>query len=224
METSLKKYAIIVAAGSGTRMNSSLPKQFLLLKKKPVLFYSIDCFLKAYDDLEIILVLPQLHISKGQEIIDAWFDNSRIRICEGGATRFHSVQNGLALIETESIIFVHDAARCLLTQSLVKRSYKAAVEFGTAIPGIPVKDSVRYITDEGNEVLDRNKVMLIQTPQVFHSKILLPAYKIDYKEKLTDEASVVDAFGLKVRMIEGEVNNIKITTVADILFAETIIG
>ncbi len=219
----MKKYGVIVAGGTGNRMKEPLPKQFLLLNKKPVLFYSIEKFLAAYDDLEIILVLPELHISKGREIIDAWFDNSRIRICEGGATRFHSVQNGLALIDAESIIFVHDAARCLLTQDIITRSYDAAVEFGTAIPVIPVKDSIRYITENGNVSLDRNNAVVVQTPQTFHSKIILPAYKIDYKEKFTDEASVVEAYGLKVHLIKGEENNFKITNPADLMLAERLL-
>ncbi len=219
----MKKYGVIVAGGTGNRMKEPLPKQFLLLNKKPVLFYSIEKFLAAYDDLEIILVLPELHISKGREIIDAWFDNSRIRICEGGPTRFHSVQNGLALIDAESIIFVHDAARCLLTQDIITRSYDAAVEFGTAIPVIPVKDSIRYITENGNVSLDRNNAVVVQTPQTFHSKIILPAYKIDYKEKFTDEASVVEAYGLKVHLIKGEENNFKITNPADLMLAERLL-
>ena len=107
-------------AEKDSRMNNDIPKQFLLLKNKPVLYYTIKAFLDAYDDIEIILVLPEEHIGKGQEIIDGYFDNSRFRLCAGGRTRFHSVQNGLALVKEESIIFVHDGVRCLLTG----RSYK----------------------------------------------------------------------------------------------------
>ena len=216
----MKKYAVIVAGGSGSRMNSNLPKQFLLLNGKPVLYYTIDTFLKSYEDLEIILVLPEDHIAAGQEIIDAFFDYSRIRITEGGRTRFHSVQNGLQLINEESIIFVHDGVRCLLTPALIHRCYEAAVESGSAIPVIDSKDSIRMITEDGNEALDRNTIKLVQTPQTFHSKILLPAYKIDYKDKFTDEATVVEAFGLKVLLVEGEEHNIKITRPLDLEIAE----
>ncbi len=216
----MKKYAVIVAGGSGLRMNSHIPKQFLLIQKKPLLYYSIDVFIKTYDDIEIILVLPEEHISKGQEIIDAWFDNTRIKICEGGRTRFHSVQNGLALINEESIIFVHDGVRCLLTKDLINRCYSEANKSGSAIPVITSKDSVRLITEDGHIALDRNNVKLVQTPQTFHSKILLKAFKIDYKDKFTDEATVVEAFGIKVNLIEGEEANIKITTPADLLAAE----
>ncbi len=223
LEKDMKKIALIVAGGKGRRMNNDIPKQFLLLKNKPVLYYAIKAFFNAYEDIEIILVLPEEHIGKGQEIIDGYFDHSRFRLCAGGRTRFHSVQNGLALIDEESIVFVHDGVRCLLTSNLVKKCYEAAVENGTAIPVVECTDSVRMITDSGNKILNRSKLRLVQTPQTFHSKILLPAFKIDYKDKFTDEASVVEAFGLKVNLIEGEENNIKITTPFDMQLAENLL-
>lgn len=219
----MKKYAVIVAGGSGSRMNSNTPKQFLLIKNKPLLFYSIDVFLKAFADLQVILVLPEDHISKGQEIIDAYFNNSRISICTGGQTRFHSVKNGLSLISDESIIFVHDGVRSLLSKDLVQRCYYEAKASGSAVPVVTSKDSVRLLTIDGHVALDRNTIKLVQTPQTFHSKILLNAFKIDYKDKFTDEATVVEAFGIKVNLIEGEENNIKITTPGDMFIAEQII-
>lgn len=220
----MKKYAVIVAGGSGIRMNSNIPKQFLLIKNKPLLYYTIDVFLKAYDDLHVILVLPEDHVSKGQEIVDAYFDSSRIIICNGGSTRFQSVQNGLSLINEESIIFVHDGVRCLVTKDLIKRCYSEAKRSGSAIPVVTSKDSIRLLTINGHEAVDRNTVKLVQTPQTFHSRILLTAYKIDYKDKYTDEATVVEAFGLKVNLIKGEENNIKITMPADLFIAEQIIN
>lgn len=219
----MKKIALIVAAGKGSRMNNEIPKQFLLLKNKPVLYYTLKAFLNAYENIEIILVLPGQHIAKGQEIIDGYFDHSRFRLCEGGRTRFHSVQNGLSLIKEESIVFVHDGVRCLLTSNLVKKCYEAAVENGTAVPAVECTDSVRMITDSGNKIINRSKLRLVQTPQTFHSKIILPAFEIDYKDKFTDEASVVEAFGIKIHLIEGEANNIKITTPADLLLAESLL-
>jgi 2-C-methyl-D-erythritol 4-phosphate cytidylyltransferase len=220
----MNKVAVIVAGGNGTRMNSALPKQFLLLNNKPVLFYTLDTFLKAYSDLSIILVLPQEYMAAGQEIIDAYFDYHRIQITEGGRTRFHSVQNGLQLITEESIVFVHDGVRCLLSTALIQRCYDAALEHGSAIPVINSKDSVRLQGDKSNEALDRNKVKLVQTPQTFHSKILLPAFKIDFKDKFTDEATVVEAFGLKVHLVDGEENNFKITRPVDIFIAEQVLN
>lgn len=219
----MKKYAIIVAGGSGTRMGGSLPKQFLLLKDKPVLYYTIRTFLQAYDDLQLILVLPVEYTDMGQEIIDAWFDKDRIRITVGGDTRFQSVKNGLALVEEEAVVFVHDAVRCLLSTALIHRCYQQALETGTAIPAIASKDSIRLLTEDGNAAYDRNKVMLIQTPQTFHSKIILPAFQIDYKDKFTDEATVAEAYGIKVSLVEGEESNIKITRPVDMLIAEQLL-
>lgn len=219
----MKKTAVIVAGGSGSRMNSNLPKQFLLLKGKPVLYYTLQTFLQAYDDINIILVLPEEYIAAGQEIIDAFFDYNRIKITEGGRTRFHSVQNGLALIEDECIVFVHDGVRCLLSEDLIHRCFDAAMEFGSAVPVVDCKDSVRIVKDDNSEVLDRERIKLVQTPQTFHSKILLPAFKIDFKDKFTDEATVMEAFGLKVHLIPGEENNIKITRPTDLLIAEQLL-
>lgn len=219
----MKKYAIIVAGGAGIRMGGSLPKQFILLKGKPVLYYTLRAFLEAYDDLQVILVLPIDYTDMGQEIIDAFFDKNRIRITAGGDTRFQSVKNGLALVEEESVIFVQDGVRCLLSKLLIHRCYVQAVETGTAIPAIPSRDSVRLLNEEGNTAWDRNKVMIIQTPQTFHSKILLPAFQIDYKDKFTDEATVVEAYGMKVSLVEGEETNIKITGPLDLIIAEKIL-
>jgi len=220
----MKKIALIVAGGNGTRMNNEIPKQFLFIKNKPVLYYSIKAFFDAYEDIEIILVLPEEHIGKGQEVIDGYFDSDKFKIAPAGRTRFHSVQNGLSLIdEKEAIIFVHDGVRCLLTSALINRCYEAALENGTAIPGVASKDSVRLITDDGNKALNRDQVRIIQTPQTFHSKILLPAYAIDYKDHFTDEATVVEAFGLKVNLIDGEKENIKITIPSDLFVAEFIL-
>ena len=220
----MKKYAVLVAGGSGTRMGGDLPKQFLLLKDKPLLYYSLKAFLDAFDDLEVILVLPVDHTRMGQEIIDAYFDKDRIHIAEGGDTRFQSVKNGLELVQEESIIFVHDAVRCLISKELIYRCYECTMETGSAIPAVPSHDSVRMVTTEGNDAVDRNKIRLIQTPQTFHSKILLPAYKIDYKDKFTDEATVVEAFGLKVTLVDGDENNIKITRPIDMMVAENILN
>lgn len=219
----MKKYAVIVAGGSGIRMDSELPKQFILLKNKPVLYYTLKTFLDAYNDLQIILVLPVDFTDMGQEIIDAWFDKDRIKVTAGGDTRFQSVKNGLQLVDEDAIVFVHDAVRCLLSTGLIHRCYEQALATGTAIPVITSRDSVRVVTADGNNSFDRNKIMLVQTPQTFHGKILLPAFKIDFKDKFTDEATVVEAFGMKVTLVEGEENNIKITRPLDLIIAEKIL-
>src|SRR5437899_3335158 len=117
----MKKYAVIVAGGSGSRMNSNIPKQFLKINDKPLIFYTIDIFLKAFEDISVILVLPNEFLSKGNEIINNFFPGSRVQICSGGETRFHSVQHGLALVDDESIVFIHDGVRCLVTKDLIHR-------------------------------------------------------------------------------------------------------
>ena len=206
-------------------MGSTIPKQFLLLHNKPVLYYTLKVFLEAYQDLQIILVLPEDYTDLGREIIDAFFDYSRIQITNGGETRFHSVKNGLQLVEQDAIVFVHDAVRCLVSVDLIRRCYENALEVGSAVPAVRSRDSVRLLNEEenDNEVLERSKVALVQTPQTFHSRILLPAFEIDYKERFTDEATVVEAFGLKISLVEGEEENIKITRPLDMLMAELLL-
>ncbi len=219
----MQTYAVIVAGGAGKRMGSVLPKQFLLLKNKPVLYYTINAFLQAVPGIHVIIVLPEDHLELGKEIVDGFFDEQQIQLTVGGETRFHSVQNGLKLISEESIIFVHDGVRCLVSTELIQRCYTTALETGSAVPAIECRDSVRMLTEDGNDPVDRTKLRLVQTPQTFHSKILLPAFAIDYKERFTDEANVVEAFGLKVTLVQGEEANIKITNPVDMLIAENIL-
>ncbi|HEX2534608.1 MAG TPA: 2-C-methyl-D-erythritol 4-phosphate cytidylyltransferase [Chitinophagaceae bacterium] len=221
----MHKYAVIVAGGSGTRMGTALPKQFLLLNDKPVLYYTLKAFLEAYDDLQIILVLPEEYTDMGREIIDAFFDYRRIRIASGGDTRFDSVKSGLRMVERESIVFVHDAVRCLTSADLIRRCYNNALEMGSAVPVVRTRDSVRILHEEANDnqAIERDRVVLVQTPQTFHSRILLPAFEIDYKERFTDEATVVESFGLKISLVEGEETNIKITRPVDLIIAENLL-
>lgn len=215
----LKKIAIIVAGGSGIRMNSSVPKQFMLLGDKPVIYYSIDAFLNAYEDLTIILVLPKEYIENGAEIINQYFDTNRITITEGGVTRFHSVKNGLKFVKEASIVFVQDGVRCFVSKALIQRCYEAALKNGTAIPAITSSDSVRIVEEGKTKSLNRKNILLIQTPQTFKSNIILSAFNTDYNEGFTDEASVVEANHQLVHIVEGDEKNIKITTQADLAFA-----
>jgi 2-C-methyl-D-erythritol 4-phosphate cytidylyltransferase len=219
----MKKYAVIVAGGNGSRMNVAIPKQFLLLKGKPVLYYTLDIFLRSYSDIQVILVLPKEYLAEGKKIITDFFDNDRIKIISGGETRFHSVQNGLQLVKEESVVFVHDGVRCLLSVDLIHRCYETALKFGSAIPVIDSKDSVRILQDGINQAVNRSDVKLVQTPQTFKSNILLAAFDTEYKSNFTDEATVVEAFGLKVTLVDGEENNIKITNPVDLIIAEKIL-
>jgi len=219
----MKKYAVIVAGGSGMRMGTVVPKQFLPLQGKPVLWYTLTAFLDSFPDLDIILVLPEAHIQTGQEILRSTYAPDRIWMAVGGETRFHSVRNGLSHIHQHSIVFVHDGVRCLLTPQLIRRCFAMAQERGNAIPAITAVDSIRIEHFDHNEFIDRSKVRIIQTPQTFYSDIIKAAFEQEYEDTFTDEASVVERLGVKIHLIEGESTNIKITHPIDVLIAEKIL-
>ena len=215
----MKKFAIIVAAGSGTRMQSAVPKQFMELKGKPVLWYTLTAFLRAYDDLQVILVLPPAHAEHGLAIAAATGEDSRIQITSGGETRFHSVKNGLAMAAEDSIVFVHDAVRCLVSGDLIRRCYEHAVEHGNAVPAIHATDTIRIDNGNGPVQVDRNKVYVIQTPQTFKAGELKSAFDRAYNELFTDEATVAEAAGMKIHIVQGEPSNIKLTRPQDLAIA-----
>ncbi len=219
----MKKYAVIVAGGSGSRMGTVIPKQFLNIKGVSLLGYTVEAFLRAYTDMEIILVLPKDTLDKGQALIDALQAGDRVSMTVGGETRFHSVQNGLALVSSPSIVFVHDGVRSLVSRDLIHRCYTQALEKGSAIPAVNATDSIRIVQGHGHSVADRDTVRIIQTPQTFQSSLLLPAFQTGYKPSFTDEATVVEAAGNPVYLIEGDYENIKITRPADLLIAEKIL-
>ncbi|MBX3257002.1 MAG: 2-C-methyl-D-erythritol 4-phosphate cytidylyltransferase [Chitinophagaceae bacterium] len=219
----MKKFAVIVAGGSGTRMGSRVPKQFLLLNGQPVLLHTVEAFLSAYPDMEVILVLPPAYIEEGTEIVRQSSDPGRVLVTAGGETRFHSVKKGLSLTTHPSIIFVHDGVRCLVTQKLIRSCYDQAVEKGSAIPCIAVPDSIRIINDEGHKPIDREKLRAIQTPQTFQSEILLKSFELPYNESFTDEATVAEAAGYEVFLATGEKENIKITVPSDLIIAEQLL-
>lgn len=217
----MKKFAVIVAGGAGTRMQSSTPKQFLLLHGKPLLWYTVQAFLQSYDDMQIILVLPAAHIYTGavQSLV-----SERVVTAAGGETRFHSVQNGLKLVEPNSLVFVHDGVRCLISPQLIQRCGEQAERLGSAIPAVTATDSLRMEISGNHKVLDRQTVRMIQTPQTFKSELLLPAFQQPYNEQFTDEATVAEACGKEVFLIEGDYENIKVTRPADLWFAEKILS
>ena len=219
----MKKYAVIVAGGSGKRMGSTTPKQFLLLHHKPVLWYTIDSFLRAYHDMHIVLVLPQEHIEKGKQIVSSFEAGDRITITTGGDTRFHSVQKGLQNVHEESVVFVHDGVRCLISVPLIHRCYNQALVKGSAVPAVAATDSIRIFNNGKHQVEQRQHVRIIQTPQTFLSTIIIPAYQQQFKDAFTDEATVVEAFGETIFLTEGEYDNIQITRPVDLVIAESII-
>lgn len=219
----MNKYAVIVAGGAGIRMGADIPKQFLLLKDKPVLHYTLQAFLDAYDDLQAILVLPDEHVARGEEIVQQTTSPGRVQIAKGGETRFHSVQNGLRLVRQPSVVFVHDGVRCLVSRKLIKDCFGHAVLEGNAVPAVAATESIRIDEYGSNYVIDRNKVRIIQTPQTFHADVLLEAFKQEYNPAFTDEATVVEAAGHKIFLVEGDYNNIKITRPLDLCIAEKLL-
>ena len=219
----MEKYAVIVAGGSGLRMKTSVPKQFLTLRGKPVIWYTLNAFLDSYSDMQIILVLPEQHLETGKNILRSTYDPNRIWMTTGGETRFHSVRNGLQHIHKHSIVFVHDGVRCLLTPDLIRRCFEGAVDKGNAIPATTAVDSIRLDTVSGPVSVDRDRIRLIQTPQTFYSDIIKSAFEQDFHESFTDEASVVEKLGVKINLIEGESTNIKITRPLDLLIAEKVL-
>lgn len=219
----MKKIAIIVAGGTGTRMGTSIPKQFLLLKNKPVLLHTMDRFLAAYEDLQLVLVLPLEHLNKGAELAAASKDPGRVVVVPGGRTRFHSVAEGLQQVQEDSIVFVHDGVRCLVEISIIHRCYETALEKGNAIPAIEAVDSLRLVQGEHNEALDRSRVRLIQTPQTFKSAVLKAAFAQEFDPLFTDEASVAERMGVKIHLVEGSSNNLKITKPLDLVIAEKLL-
>ncbi len=220
----MRKYAVIVAGGMGTRMGADKPKQFLLLKDKSILWHTLEQFLKAFNDLQIILVLPAEFLGIGIEMLPSLQDRERVQIVVGGPTRFDSVKNGLSVIHRKGIVFVHDAVRCLVSIDLIHRCFEQAVEKGSAIPAVAATDSIRIMEGSANVVADRTMVRIIQTPQTFQTELLMPAFQRAYDPLFTDEATVVEAAGNQVFLIEGEYSNIKITRPIDLIIAESILN
>ena len=220
----MKKYAIIVGGGSGTRMNTPIPKQFMLLDGKPVLMHTIGKFIDADPSIDIIVVLRSDQYEFWKELC---VKNDFIlphQLAESGETRFHSVKNGLQLINEPGLVSIHDAARPLVSIKTIQTAYKAAEMYGNAVPAIPMQDSIRQIDSGLSIAVDRTKYCSIQTPQCFQTEIILKAYEHDYKFTFTDDASVVEAIGVKIHLIDGNPDNIKITTPKDLLIAEALLN
>jgi 2-C-methyl-D-erythritol 4-phosphate cytidylyltransferase len=171
-----------------------------------------------------VIVLPATYIEEGRILLQKNGYTKNVELVEGGETRFQSVKNGLSKVSESSIVFVHDAVRCLLTPALVQRCYKQAVEKGSAIPAVSATDTIRLMDGEKHHLINREDVMLIQTPQTFQSEILLKAFEQNYQASFTDEANVVEASGVPVFLVEGEFENIKITRPLDMAIANYILA
>ena len=222
-ELPFKRYAIIVAGGVGSRMNSSIPKQFLKLDGKPILMHTISKFSENFPDIEIIVALPSEQISYWKQLCEEYQYTVKMTVIEGGESRFHSVKNCLATIKEDGVIAVHDAARPLVSSKTIATAFKAAEMYGNAVPAIPLNDSIRQIDSTLSIAVDRSKYCIIQTPQCFKTEIIKKAYQKDYKYTFTDDATVVESSGEKIHLIDGYSDNIKITTPRDLIIAEALL-
>lgn len=215
---------VIVAGGSGRRMGGALPKQFMMLGNMPILGRSINRIREALPASQIVVVLPKEHIELWRNL-SARFDIAKHEIAKGGTERFHSVKNGIdALDEGVKIIAIHDGVRPLASKRLIIKLILEAEKHHAVIPAVAPADSYRIVEGDNSHIIDRSTLRMIQTPQVFSAELLRNAYKQPFSTTFTDDASVVEAAGKKITLIEGERENIKITTPSDMIIAEAIIS
>ncbi len=220
----MKKYAIIVAGGKGLRMGGDLPKQFIPVEGRPVLMRTLDTFHACDPSIQLILVLPRDHQPYWQQLCREYSFRVPHRIADGGATRFHSVQSGLALVdEADALVAVHDGVRPFVSHEVIARCYAEAEAHGAVVPVVPVVETVRQLLPEGSKTVSRDAYRLVQTPQTFRAPLLRRAYGQPYCEAFTDDASVVEALGHAVHLVEGNRENIKLTTPFDLIVARALV-
>ena len=220
----MDKYIVVVAGGKGLRMGGELPKQFIEIKGKPILMHTIERFFDFDNSIKIILVLPESHFAFWNELIDKYKFTIPHTLIKGGETRFHSVKNGLSVVPEFSLVGIHDGVRPLVSNEVIERTYNEALLKGGAIPVVDVVDSLRQIDSSGKTFhIERSAIKIVQTPQVFLSDILLTCYDVPYSEFFTDDASIFEANGNTISCVEGNRENIKITTPFDLKIAEILL-
>ena len=221
----MKKYSIIVAGGKGTRMQSDLPKQFIELNGLPILMHTIDKFKAVDNSIQIIVALPKNEIPTWNKLVEKHGFTTAHQVVTGGDSRFQSVDNALQYIpnQNDSLIAVHDGVRPLVDQKVIVQSYIDAEKYGSAIPTVAIKESIRKVTANGNETGNRDEFKLVQTPQTFRGDVIFPAFENGYISSFTDDASVAEFSGHKMHLFEGNYENIKITTPEDLKIGEAFI-
>jgi 2-C-methyl-D-erythritol 4-phosphate cytidylyltransferase len=218
----MKKYALIVAGGNGTRMGTGLAKQFLLLHGKPVIMHTMEVFHNT--GAAIVLVLPVHQFDYWKTLCTTHHFELSHQLVAGGETRFHSVKNGLGVIPEDGLVAIHDGVRPCITPEVIERTFHGAAQKGNAIAAVKLKDSIRVTDGEDNHSVNREYYWLIQTPQTFQSKLIKSAYANASHGQFTDDASVLEAAGSAIHLTEGDYRNIKITTPEDMLVAEVFLG
>ena len=220
----LKKFVLIVAGGSGSRMQNSTPKQFLEISGKPVLMHTLSAFYNFDPSIEIILVLPEDQLETWKKLCNNHNFSIPHKLAHGGKMRFDSVKNGLEQISENGIVFIHDGVRPLVSAQTIKNCLNTTIEKGNALPVVPVSESVRYVDENASKALDRTKYFLVQTPQTFRVDEIKQAYKQPYSGFFSDDASVLENMGTKINTVAGNRENIKITFPEDIRLAEVLLN
>ena len=219
----MKRYALIVAAGSGTRMGSSLAKQFILLAGKPLLMHTLKRFQEADESIQLVVVLPAREITFWKGLCHQHAFTIPHEVTAGGDTRFHSVRNGLSHVPDDCVVAIHDGVRPFVNRKLILHCFDEAAIHGNAVPFVPVHESLRKVSADGSEKVDRLEYLLVQTPQCFVSDTLKKAYASVSSTDFTDDASVVEEAGTKIHLVQGLKENIKITSPPDLLMAEGLV-
>ena len=216
----MEKIALVVAGGKGNRMGSAIPKQFMVIAGLPVLMHTIKKFWFFENSIKIIIVLPEDHIKNWKKLCREYKFKIKHTIRKGGETRYHSVKNGLRGLKPGYLVAIHDGVRPLVSRNTIKRSFAKAGKTGAAIPVISISESVRFVKGSDNQMVDRTKYKIVQTPQVFQSELLIKAYRKPFNDSFTDDATVVENIGHKISLVEGNPENIKITDRLDMIMAE----
>ena len=221
----MNNHLIIVAGGTGTRMGSELPKQFLEIQKKPILLHTLERFHSFDPKLQIVIVLHPDYADYWKDLVNELGVTIPHTIVKGGQTRFDSVRNGLLSITSEDgVVGIHDAVRPLVSVKTFETCFNDARIYGNAIPVVPINDSIRYVDEGKNQIADRSKFRLVQTPQCFELSLLRKAFEQPYHPSFTDDASVIESLGVSLHLVEGNRENIKITTPEDLRLASILLN
>jgi 2-C-methyl-D-erythritol 4-phosphate cytidylyltransferase len=220
----MKKFAVIVAGGNGSRMGETIPKQFIDLNGRPVLMHTFDAFYNYNQQIEIILVLPKNQVELWDALCKKHRFELKYKLAFGGKTRFHSVKNGLELVNSDGVVFIHDGVRPLVSKQTLENCYNTTLEKGNALPVIPANESVRVVENGKNRAVNRANYFLVQTPQTFKTELIKEASQQPFSELFTDDASVLEKFGATINLVEGNRENIKITYPEDIVISELLLA